>query len=315
VKRKNKTGKPPSLRASAVKNKRKRAEAAKSGKRTRCARCGKFYSKHHYCSAVKRKNSLIGRLFKRAAKSAFKRAKKAVYGPSKAPRKISWGKLTRGQRFKVAKDAGLAPAIATKISSMSWAALGRSNYRGWQNSLATKLGQRGTVLANPKRRRNGDLAGERTMYTKFHGRKPKTVTEVLEVESYDEDFAQLGKLTKLMFKTPTGKFEIAFTDQDKVELAANAEGTQLYFIGGNQDVRRYLSQWGVDARKDLVDLGVCTQIEYLSQKSFDKFHSINYYHRLGEETGVRPRLMFNQLNKRLALVGGAYEIKAEGIIN
>lgn len=343
-----------------------------------------------------KKNSLLGKLLKRAAKSAVKRAKSAIFAPrkrttgAKRPRRISWDSLTRGDRFKLSKDAGLAPSIAQKISSMSWAALGRSTYRGWRESLGLKLRQlQGAELANPradirikrgigtsliypltargkrwtrihvhythqqvqkdggivvdtrtigdianlaetfgltvegenprrgkKRKRNSEaLEGERKMYSKFHGRKPKTVRKIFEVQDYQQDFAQLGKLVKLVFKTPAGKFEIAFTDQDKVELATNAEGTQLYFIGGCQDVSSYLKQWNVDSTKDLVDLGPCTLIEYRTEKKFDRFHPINYYHKLGEESGVRPRLMFNQLSKRLALVGGEYEVKEEGIIN
>jgi hypothetical protein len=93
-------------------------------------------------------------------------------------------------------------------------------------------------------------------------------------------------------------------------------GDQLYFLGGKQGLDdAALRKLGSDPAKDLADLGDCFLIEYFAQKRFDRFEPITYFHHLGEETGVQPRLIYRKPQKMLELVGGEYVVKAAGIEN
>jgi len=182
-------------------------------------------------------------------------------------------------------------------------------------NLAESYGLRVSVKNPRKRNQNGDLAGERRMYRKFHGRDGHNVKEIIEVVEYQKDFAKCGALSKMVVKTPNGEFALEFDKRDGIDVATNAEGTQLYLIGGTQDLTRKLPEFGVDTTKDLVKIGVCTRIDYITQKRFDKFKTTIYWHKLGEETGKPPDLIFDQLNKRMAFVGGEYVVRPEGIVN
>jgi hypothetical protein len=67
--------------------------------------------------------------------------------------------------------------------------------------------------------------------------------------------------------------------------------------------------------KDLVDLGDVYLVEYFTQKRFDKFEPIGYFHHFGEKTGVRPRLIYDRVHKLLSLAGGEYFVTPRGIEN
>lgn len=104
--------------------------------------------------------------------------------------------------------------------------------------------------------------------------------------------------------------------EDPVELTVSEDGMQLYLVGGDQSVD--LDSIGMGGRKwvrDSMVLGVLKKITYRTQKDFDKFETIDYYHRLGEETKVRPRLLYDTLNKTLSIAGGQYRVERPGIIN
>jgi hypothetical protein len=90
---------------------------------------------------------------------------------------------------------------------------------------------------------------------------------------------------------------------------------QLYIVGGNQNVDGLLEDLGCDPTKELCDLGNVYLIEYFTQKRFDNYDPVHYWHHFGEVSGERPRLMFNRNYKKLYLVGGEYVVRAEGIDN
>jgi hypothetical protein len=93
-------------------------------------------------------------------------------------------------------------------------------------------------------------------------------------------------------------------------------GDQLYFVGGNQALDdAMLKSLGCDPGKDICDLGDCFVIEYFAQKRFDRFEPITYFHALGEDTGVQPRLIYRRVQRMLELAGGEYVVKAAGIEN
>lgn len=175
---------------------------------------------------------------------------------------------------------------------------------------------------NPRRRarrRNCDddgLAAAGAAFESFQGREPTGVVDVDRDVTAPPVLSKLGDLVSLTVLTlDGGKKRISFSREDAVVAAQNPSGDQIYFAGGNQDVRALLDDLGVDASKDMVELGQCVEIEYFTRKSIDQFQPVRYYHEFGEETGVIPTLAFDQLNLHLELVGGAYYIRPEGIRN
>jgi len=170
---------------------------------------------------------------------------------------------------------------------------------------------------NPAPSARLDAAGD--AYRDFHGEDPKRVDEIHEPSPRPVTLAELGTLLELRVKRPTGwkwgSFD--FTGR-KVRLAATIKGSQLYFIGGDQKVSRgELTHLGADNSKELIDLGECLLIAYRARKMQVNGVEANYEHNFGEETGVRPRLMYDRRGPmpRLFLSGGAYRVESRGIIN
>ncbi len=180
--------------------------------------------------------------------------------------------------------------------------------------------------ANPRKRarkgrRNPDskLEGASHLYEEFHGEQGKHVDTYHEPEPRPASLSELGDLIELQVKRPTGwKWAVLDFTGCGVKLASNAQGTQLYFVSGDQKVSRgELSHVGADNSKELIDLGEATLIAYRARKAHVDGIASNYEHKFGEETGVRPRLMYDRRGPapRLFLTGGEYRIEAAGIIN
>jgi hypothetical protein len=169
------------------------------------------------------------------------------------------------------------------------------------------------------RKRNGEIEDAQAMFQKFHGRKSTTIEEVQQRQQYRRTMSGLGVLMFLrtdLTQEWNGKgVGLTFSEEDKVIVSSDPAGNQIYFLGGNQDVTGILPKRGVDRNKDFIDMGECDCIIYTADKDFDGFEPKDYQHEFGEETGERPRLMFDRLNQQLYLIGGAYEVKREGIVN
>lgn len=169
------------------------------------------------------------------------------------------------------------------------------------------------------RKRNGEIEDAQKMFQKFHGRKSTTIEELKERQNYRKTMSGLGVLmflrTDLTQKWNGKGVGLTFSEDDKVIVASDPAGNQLYFLGGNQDVTGILPKRGVQGNKDFIDMGECDVIIYTADKDFDNFEEKDYQHEFGEETEERPRLMFDRLNQQLYLIGGAYEVKREGIVN
>ena len=94
------------------------------------------------------------------------------------------------------------------------------------------------------------------------------------------------------------------------------KGRQLYFIGGDQTLdEALLRKLGCDPEKDICDLGDLALIEYFAQKRFDRFDPTIYFHILGEETDVRPRVFYMRHARQIFLAGGEYRVLPTGIDN
>ncbi len=187
-----------------------------------------------------------------------------------------------------------------------------SKARVWTRTGNVYLAADPCAISNPSQ---GQQASE--LYEKFHGRPGQFVDEYDEPTPRMGTLTELGDLLELRTKTDAGwKFRaIDFTGQG-VKVAANAKGTQLYFVGGNQRIGA-LAPFGADRSKDLIDLGECTYIAYRTRKTQVNNIPSSYEHFLGEETGRYPRLMYDRRGRepRMYFAGGEYHVAAEGIIN
>jgi len=179
------------------------------------------------------------------------------------------------------------------------------------------------------------------LYEEFHGEPPKESLEVQRSARMRTDYAGLGLLDTLVVADgfsqqefnrfreemsrengnlgrvhkPVNTGIITFSSSDRVTLASNAAGTQLYLIGGNQDLTPCLLELGADPSKDQVDLGFCLCVRYIAEKAHVNHAPSLYWHILGEETNRPPRLAYDKLKREIFFTGGEYVVKAPGIIN
>jgi hypothetical protein len=153
----------------------------------------------------------------------------------------------------------------------------------------------------------------RKVYAMFHGTKPrkKTIYKATRARLPGKDFAKIGDLISLT----VGNHKVSF-EKDKVApiVVTDAKAQKLFLLGGNQNLSA-LKPVNMAPPGGLHDMGELSQIEYYSRKKFDDFRPTIYFHDLGEENGVRPRLMYDPKARQMYIAGGDYKIKAEGIVN
>lgn len=155
------------------------------------------------------------------------------------------------------------------------------------------------------------------MYATFHGRDSGETLRYVEDERYEDNLAVLGEMVEIKLETLGKKaqaLEISF-DGCHVLLTANPAGTQLYLVGGDQSVDlKAVGLTGHQANKVDVALGIAVEITYRTQKAFDKFATIDYFHQTSEETKDQyPVITYDTVNKTMKIVGGSYRVAAEGI--
>ena len=178
-----------------------------------------------------------------------------------------------------------------------------------------KAGKPITRHGNPSRQNYADATD---LYTQFHGRGPRRVTDTkLPIGDYDghEELGQLGKMVSIIIGGRGWRKKIEWGAREAPDLASEPDGKQLYIVGGSQNLDSGLAALPVKTDRHMIDLGFAYQVEYFSQKRFDGFQPVTYYHAFGEDTGERPRVVYDRRKKRIHLVGGAYKVKPEGIVN
>ena len=163
------------------------------------------------------------------------------------------------------------------------------------------------------------LDAAQSSFESFHG-TPSTLIEEFQTQVViPTTFAELGTLVSLDFRTPSkmeAHLEFSPDERMRVVLAEEPSTHGLYLIGGDQEVD--LGRLGMGAKswnKPVMVLGMLKKLTYRTQKSFDDFQSVDYWHRAGEETGDKPTLLYDTLAKTLSIAGGRYEIRPEGITN
>lgn len=162
------------------------------------------------------------------------------------------------------------------------------------------------------------------LYEEFHGRPSTEIIEVESLEHHHDYLAVLGELVEITVELLEGDhagklYQLTFNGCG-VFLAASEDRTTLYIKGGDQSLPLDSMELGDPTLlKDSMVIGYMRQITYQTQKAFDDFATIDYYHKAGEETGQLPILLYAPSKAgstpALSLSGGAYEIKDVGITN
>lgn len=163
------------------------------------------------------------------------------------------------------------------------------------------------------RKRNQSAAAQ--LYKDFHGRAPSEVLVMQEALLKAGDYTVLGDMGSLWLEAVKGEPshwpvpDIEFEPSDRVKLATDAPGKQLYLVGGNQTLPlSYLEKHGVSTDRRFISLGEVFGISYRTAKTFDGFNKMEYAHEFGENTGERPFAYYDSELKRIVLVGGGYSI-------
>lgn len=173
---------------------------------------------------------------------------------------------------------------------------------------------------NPEDGETDDERRAADLYEDFHGRPPDTTEDITEPEISHDAYASLGRLTQLKVATLSNKdseinFEYA-DDEEPIMVSSSPDRKQIYFIKGDQSLDLdELAMSGDEWFRDKMVIGVCYELTYETKKSFEKFRLTDFFHYLGEESGVQPLLIYDTLNKKFSIAGGQYEVKDIGIVN
>ena len=164
-----------------------------------------------------------------------------------------------------------------------------------------------------KRKRNPSAAA---LYEEFHGQPPDETLEFRDKIREHDQLAELGALVEMKIRTLTKLAATLRFDGDAPLLCSSPDGRQLYLQGGDQSLDLHsLKMDGEEWRKDSMTIGVIDELTYGTAKKFHHFRMQDYYHRLGEESGVQPFLIYDPVNKLLAVTGGQYRTGEPGIEN
>jgi hypothetical protein len=156
--------------------------------------------------------------------------------------------------------------------------------------------------------------------------QPPFDTTKLDSKKVSDDYWRIYKKTGDSIKTwqEVSKLHgatiiVVDVEGDEIELAASADGKQLFFLGGHQsDITKLFNDFKVKNDHDAVDLGNVLALTYIAQKAqAGDTEDIPYVHVFAEEGGTPPRATYDALNKRVLLSGGTYHLNEpeRGIIN
>ena len=160
----------------------------------------------------------------------------------------------------------------------------------------------------------------------FHGRPVRDVIDVDEPEVYDEHLSVLGHLKELRILMDDEDtfipIRFAYDDdpvnEESVFVVSNPAGTNIEFIGGDQDIDWQNVDGSSVEGKYLIAVGPVLSIAYYTDKHHlsgpkSQAYGTVYEHEFGETGGELPFLVFDRLNTKLLLVGGNYTVEPEGI--
>lgn len=206
------------------------------------------------------------------------------------------------------------------------------------------------MFGKKKRKRKNPNYSVEEMSETWHGRKPKSEIEIEEIETFDEDVAELADLEELGVLSSNLKDEYTIVfKKDRPKLACDADGRNLEIIGGDQRLDKTVG--GSDHNgKRLIPLGWLVRIVYETDKHHlegSNGYPESYEHYFGEEfykdhldfesfetpddwweelkevgavkkaisKQVIPMLVYNATDAKLMVVGGVYQVLDVGIKN
>lgn len=179
----------------------------------------------------------------------------------------------------------------------------------------------------PKRNPRNPLDTAQSAYAGFHGEQPKGATVIQEKSHYHTHVWEVGKLVLLRVLLPSDRrqpglsnivdVEFNYESKTPAHLTANEKRNQLFIDGGDQAVD--IKTFGIDPaiRHEKELLGYLKQVWYYTDKKHlgKEGGRAIYKHKLGEEGGELPALVYRTIDKRLEIVGGSYTIPDEGVRN
>lgn len=205
----------------------------------------------------------------------------------------------------------------------------RSDRKRKEIAAATvrKMAQNPSILENWRRNLFFDDQGRaEALAEDFHGRPVEDVIDVEETEEYDEHGSVLGYLIELFILDEDDNdygIPIVFPydpqSENNILVTSNPAGTNIEFIGGNQEITNLGSIPGANFDdKYLVLVGAVCEISYWTDKHHlagpkDQKTGMEYYHEFGEKSGDLPYLVYDRRNTKLLFVGGEYTVEPEGI--
>jgi hypothetical protein len=105
-----------------------------------------------------------------------------------------------------------------------------------------------------------------------------------------------------------------------IRVLSSLDRRKIYFAQGNQALSASdLEKFGAD-ESNICELGELRSIVYLARKYHSQVDSeargeiVQWKHDFGEDGGRRPRLFYIRDLRRLAVQGGDFVVKDEGIV-
>ena len=256
---------------------------------------------------------------------AFERGFEKTYKGAKNPSDLGQAAFDAAKDFRLSgaySDTGVANARVAGYGFSKWYNnLSPAESKGYRKATLKRNWMEGWAAGKrveKKQARGNPESPAQALYEDFHGR-PSAETLEIVTERHEHDWLTgLGQLVELKVATVTQlDATISFTkDKTAPELCSSEDGRQLYIEGGNQEIPlKSLKMDGPKFEKDSMVLGILTEVTYRTSKGFHKFRPTDYYHRLGEESGVQPTLLYDPRNKLLSISGGAYRVEDIGIVD
>jgi hypothetical protein len=152
----------------------------------------------------------------------------------------------------------------------------------------------------------------------FHGRPVKEEITVTESIREHDWLWRIGPLVKLKVKTvrkQRATFPFSLKGDALVHLMCSPDGRQLYLRDGDMQLDlEPLGMAGDDWKRDKMVIGEISEITYQDRKKFHSFDPVQYWHKLGEETKVKPWLIYDTMNEKLEIVGGQYYVETKELV-
>lgn len=170
------------------------------------------------------------------------------------------------------------------------------------------------------------------LYEQFHGTPSTEILEVVEDLHVHGNLGGLGQLVEMYVVMP-GQYKTNLKapspdGRDAIQVSGTEDGNNIYFRSGDQSIdvealgfepsisiKHEGDTYQASQIKDAMVLGYVHKLTYRTEKAFDDFETIDYYHKVGEDTKRCPMLIYDTLNSLMSFAGGEFVITPAGIVN